>query len=141
LNVTAGAAGTAGDLTLVARSGTPAPGAGGATFASTFKDPLVNAGGVVSFGASLTGDGVSSSNGAGLWTGPDASHLILVADYQLLEVNYGKQSPDFTPAEFAAAPTFASDLAVPEPSIPSFVLLACAAIASRRRARRHGRLR
>jgi hypothetical protein len=66
-------------LTLVARSGTPAPGAGGANFSSFFKDPLVNASGTVSFADQLTGTGVTSDNNYGLWTGINADKLTLVA--------------------------------------------------------------
>jgi hypothetical protein len=65
-------------LTLVVRSGSVAPGAGGATF-SSFGDPLINAGGAVSFSARLTGDGVTTDNNSGLWIGTDPAHLSLVA--------------------------------------------------------------
>ena len=75
----AGPADASSPLTLVARSGTPAPGAGGAKFSSFFKDPLVNAAGTVSFADQLNGDGVTSDNGFGLWTGLNPDNLTLVA--------------------------------------------------------------
>ena len=65
-------------LTLVARSGTAAPGAGGANFSTFFKDPLVNEAGNVSFVDQLKGTGITSSNDTGLWTG-NAGKLNLVA--------------------------------------------------------------
>jgi hypothetical protein len=75
----AGPADASASLTLVARSGTPAPGAGGATFSSFFKDPLINAAGTVSFADQLDGPGVTSDNGFGLWTGLNPDNLTLVA--------------------------------------------------------------
>jgi hypothetical protein len=66
-------------LTLVARSGTVAPGTGGAKFSSFFKDPLVNSAGTVSFVDQLSGTGITSDNGKGLWTGLNADNLTLVA--------------------------------------------------------------
>lgn len=73
-------AGTTGNLTLVARSGTPAAGTGGSLFSSSFSDPLVNANGTVSFTDTLTlGGSVTTSNYNGLWTGIDSNKLTLVA--------------------------------------------------------------
>jgi hypothetical protein len=72
--------GTAGNLKLIARSGTEAAGTGGATFSRSFSDPLVNANGTVSFTDTLDLVGsVTTSNYNGLWTGIDSNNLTLVA--------------------------------------------------------------
>ena len=85
-----GSADRSSPLTLVARSGTAAPGAGGATFSFPFNDPLVNAAGQVSFVDGLSGPGTTSSNNLGLWTGMSPDSLTLVA-------RAGNQAPG-TPA-------------------------------------------
>jgi hypothetical protein len=61
---------------VLAHEGAPAPGAGGATFASFFE-PVVNADGAIAFLATLQGDGVTGTSKTGLWSGaPEAPQLV-----------------------------------------------------------------
>jgi hypothetical protein len=69
----------AGQVGLIARSYSPAPGLpAGSNFAQTFTSPVINAQGQVAFRASATGpDGINGST-FGIWCG-SAGHLTLVA--------------------------------------------------------------
>ncbi|MCP4249286.1 MAG: EF-hand domain-containing protein [bacterium] len=75
-------AGPPGGLTLVAREGDPAPGAGGATY-STFWLPSINELGQVAFTASL------SDASRGLWAGAPGNLELIVRSGDVLEVNPG----------------------------------------------------
>ncbi len=65
--------GPVGPLALAAREGEAAPGAGGATF-SDFEGTLLNAGGDVSFRATL------SDGGSGIWAGPAGAVQLAARD-------------------------------------------------------------
>ncbi|MGI9428061.1 MAG: DUF7453 family protein, partial [Bythopirellula sp.] len=66
-------------LTLVARTGDPAPGtAAGLTF-SNLSVPVLNSSGQTAFRGSLTGTGVDSTNDRGIWSEGAGSGLALVA--------------------------------------------------------------
>ena len=85
LKVTPGLAATAngvwasngGTLGLIAREGSPAPGAGGALFASFSSMGLSDSGGVIVAGT-VTGSGVTAANNSGIWEGTTASNLALM---------------------------------------------------------------
>lgn len=64
------------DSSLIARSGSAAPGAGAGVNFSSFSNLQLNAGGQVAFLGGLTGSGVTSGNNAGLYLG-DGRELIL----------------------------------------------------------------
>ena len=57
-------------IDMIARTGSPAPGANGATFESLFGDPVLNAVGAVAFNGRLAGPGVTGTNADGIWLGP-----------------------------------------------------------------------
>jgi hypothetical protein len=65
-----------GSLSLLARAGDPAPGAGGAVFSSFSRRISINAAGDIAVLAYITGDGVTPSTNSGIWlypaTGPGA---------------------------------------------------------------------
>jgi hypothetical protein len=68
------------DLTLVARSGRPAPGLGGdAHFTRFYTDPVINARDQVAFIASVMGPAVTEENDTGLWVTDLSGRLQLVA--------------------------------------------------------------
>lgn len=62
-------AGGPGTTRMVARTDSPAPGAGGATF-RTISGPAINDAGAVAFQGQLSGTGVNSNNDQGIWVGP-----------------------------------------------------------------------
>ena len=62
------AAGASGDLGLVVRSGTPAPGTDIGVNFSVFVSPSFNATGQTAFRAILTGPGVNDTNDRGIWS-------------------------------------------------------------------------
>ncbi len=68
----------AGSLSLVARAGSPAPGAGAGVEYFRFFTPKINDAGQTAFSASLAGTGVGRTNFAGLWSEGSGS-LNLVA--------------------------------------------------------------
>jgi hypothetical protein len=61
-------AGTAGNLALVARSGTPAPDTSSGVTFQGFSTPVVNSAGHLAFRAGLVGGGVNAGNNAGVWS-------------------------------------------------------------------------
>ncbi|HMP04970.1 MAG TPA: hypothetical protein PJ982_01365, partial [Lacipirellulaceae bacterium] len=66
-----------GDLALVARGGTQAPGTENGINFDLFEAPVLNGTGRTAFTALLTGDGVNSSNNYGIWAeGVDGLELI-----------------------------------------------------------------
>lgn len=66
--------GEVGALTLLARTGTPAPGApAGVNYGGFFEPKPINNAGQTAFFAFLTGTGVTTSNNAGLWSGGPGS--------------------------------------------------------------------
>ncbi len=68
-----------GVLALVAREGSPAPGmAAGVNFGTLNDYVVLGSGGTVAFGSELTGTGVNSLNGFGIWSG-GPNGLTLVA--------------------------------------------------------------
>jgi len=69
--------GLPGDLGIVARDGSPAPGIDGATF-EDFDNPILSPGGKIAFGGSLNNEGdVTAANDTGIWTGlPSAPALV-----------------------------------------------------------------
>jgi hypothetical protein len=72
-------AGTPGALALVGRLGSPAPDAGGATFAKTFESftsPSINASGQILFRGHLAGTGVTATNADAIWFGAPAAPAI-----------------------------------------------------------------
>jgi len=68
-----------GSLTLLARTGDPAPDtAPGVTFAGFFRQPLLSDSGKAAFMAVITGPGVTNDNNDGLWTeGPGTVSLLI----------------------------------------------------------------
>ena len=67
-------------VTLVAREGDPAPGAGdGVVFENLFA-PSINNANEVLFAAVLSGTGVASDNKDGIWTGPPGNLQLLARD-------------------------------------------------------------
>lgn len=60
--------GTPGNLSLAAREGFAAPGAGGAVF-NTLSQPLIDADGNIAHFGTLTGTGIDGTNHIGLWVG------------------------------------------------------------------------
>jgi len=78
---------TSGTLGVVARSGTTAPGTGGATFAPDFGGPAINASGHLAFLGALTlGGPVTVANDTGLWAqGPDGSLFLVVREGDLFD--------------------------------------------------------
>jgi hypothetical protein len=73
-------AGTPGALSLVARLGSVAPDAGGATFTKpsteSFSAPSINASGQILFRGHLAGAGVTPTNAEGLWFGDPAAPVL-----------------------------------------------------------------
>jgi hypothetical protein len=67
-----------GNLELVARKGSQAPGAPSGVNYSGFGREVLNAAGELAFGAGLTGAGVDATNGEGIWSG-DSAGLQVVA--------------------------------------------------------------
>lgn len=65
-------------FTLIARSGSTAPEAGAATWAG-FDSLVLNANAAIAFEGSLSGTGIDSSNGTGLWAAAQGGSLELVA--------------------------------------------------------------
>ncbi len=62
--------GAPGALSLVVRTGDPAPGiGGGVVFSSILGEPGVNTAGVIAFHARVSGPGVTPDNSEGIWVG------------------------------------------------------------------------
>ena len=70
--------GTAGSLSLIARSGSNAPGTAAGVLFSGFSDPLVNGAGLVVFKATLTGAGISTLNDEGFWSADAGGNVRLI---------------------------------------------------------------
>ncbi len=68
----------AGNLELLAREGSHAPGAGGDVTFSGFNYPVLDVAGRTAFAASLSGSGVDVSNDAGIWAGTSADFKLLI---------------------------------------------------------------
>ncbi len=67
-------------VTLIARSGDPAPGTGSGVRFSTFDDPVLNGAGQTAFFGDLTGTGVTNGiNSRGIWSEGGGLGLALVA--------------------------------------------------------------
>lgn len=83
------AAGSAGKLRLVARTGDAAPGAGaGVVFSRLQWDPVLNNAGQIAFRGELFGAGVDLSNNAGIWiTDADGQPTLIIQKGDLLDVD------------------------------------------------------
>jgi hypothetical protein len=104
--------GTPGNLKLVAREGSPAPGATGTApvFSTTFTpifDKRINAFGQVAFGAALSGSGVAPGNDRAtyIWT-PDGGNGTLTLAAQTGNTAPGLGSPTIRYSTFDDSPGF-----------------------------------
>lgn len=70
-----------GILTMLARTGDPAPGtAAGITFSSFYRQPIIGATGKVAFQAVVAGPGVTNDNNEGMWTEGSGSLGLLLRE-------------------------------------------------------------
>jgi hypothetical protein len=87
--------GPPGALSLVGRIGSPAPDAGGATFAKasteSFTSPSINASGQILFRGHLAGPAVTATNGDAIWFGDPAAPTIAARGGQVVT------GPDIAP--------------------------------------------
>ncbi len=65
-----------GNLALVARKGSAAPGTNAGTTLASFNTPTINAVGQTAFRASLAGANVTSTNNVGIWSGGSSLGLV-----------------------------------------------------------------
>jgi hypothetical protein len=70
--------GPAGTLSVIARSGSNAPGASAGAIFSGFSDPIINETGLTVFKATLTGLGIGPQNNEGIWTADAGGNVRLV---------------------------------------------------------------
>jgi hypothetical protein len=71
-------AGLPGALSLIARSGSNAPGTSTEVLFSGFSDPVINEAGMIVFKASLTGLGIGLQNNEGYWVSDTSRNVRLV---------------------------------------------------------------
>jgi hypothetical protein len=81
--------GSTGNLALVARSGSAAPGVAAGDVFAYFDSPVLNNAGQTAFVANLTGTGINASNNHGLWATDKEGLKLIVREGDLFDVDPG----------------------------------------------------
>ena len=78
-----------GTLSLVAREGDAAPGAGEGVLFGSLREPTLNNQGDIAFGALLTGTGVTNANNSGIFLESDGMLSLLVREGDIIDLGDG----------------------------------------------------